>query len=287
MESTNNNQLVIDTNKIMNNNNNNEKYPSSILKKDKLVSPSIRKDMNIYYSNIVTKSKAMDHGITKGDIIRKDNNNCNFFLSPFYPCKFKIGDIVYKSVIHFMQSEKYRKTDPEYSKLILSMDSPMDALRLGQHKLINDSNKEKLGLINHYIMNSNALKSDDWVKRRVSCMICANYCKFRQNPKLKEALLKTKNYTIIEDTLDYFWGRGKLVWNSKNMKGLNKSGKSLMIVRDMILYFDNKERRLEQESLSSYPSSIITEIQEEEKNILNNHIKVEEEEAETVAMDII
>ena len=70
----------------------------------------------------------------------------------------------------------------------------------------------------------------DWENRKILFMYNALIAKFRQNEKLKELLLTTKNRYIIEKAVDdEYWGRGK------EGNGKNILGRLLMYVRDSFI----------------------------------------------------
>ena len=59
--------------------------------------------------------------------------------------------------------------------------------------------------------------------------------KFRQNPHLQDALVKTGETTLVEATGDLFWGSGAMInsieMKTKTWKGRNHLGEILMNIR--------------------------------------------------------
>lgn len=80
-----------------------------------------------------------------------------------------------------------------------------------------------------------------WSKVRFGIMVDGLYCKFSQNPKLKEALLATVGTRMVEASpFDRIWGIGltasdPLAQNEETWLGLNLMGKVLDELRDMLV----------------------------------------------------
>lgn len=154
-------------------------------------------------------------------------HNFTFFWqnrSPFsnwYPSKFTHNGV------NFTRGEQYMM----YQKAILFSD-----LTIASAILLTDNPKEQKDLgrvVSNY---------DDavWSSRRVDIMVDGLYEKFKQNPKLQEALLATGKTEIVEASpYDLIWGIGytaddpravdKTKWRGQNLLGI-----TLMKVRDKI-----------------------------------------------------
>ena len=79
-----------------------------------------------------------------------------------------------------------------------------------------------------------------WASRRVEIMIAGLYEKFSQNPKLRDALLATKDTELVEASpYDLIWGIGYTSDNPSALdkakwRGQNLLGVTLMAVRDKL-----------------------------------------------------
>lgn len=128
-------------------------------------------------------------------------------LSNYYPSIICLKDVVWKTVEHYYQAQKFAGHPQE--ELIRLSDTPDDAKRMG-----NDTS---------YPIRS------DWEEAKVEVMRTALKAKFTQNPHLKEKLLATKDAVLMENSQkDYFWGIGK------DGSGKNMLGKLLMELRDKL-----------------------------------------------------
>lgn len=77
--------------------------------------------------------------------------------------------------------------------------------------------------------------SEDWLKIREGVLQDIIYTKFKQNPHLKRQLLETKDATLLEATVDSFWGTGAGLRSKATREvtagGENKTGHILMNTR--------------------------------------------------------
>lgn len=123
-----------------------------------------------------------------------------FFLSNFYNCDVEYKGYIFKNNEAAFQAMKCPERIQEFVNL-----NPSEAKRLGR--------KVKL--------------REDWesVKERIMYEIC--FEKFSKNDKLKNMLIQTNDYYLIEGNWwgDTYWGVCKGV-------GKNKLGKILMKIRD-------------------------------------------------------
>ena len=76
--------------------------------------------------------------------------------------------------------------------------------------------------------SSNMIPRADWDLVKDGVMEEAVQLKFDQHPQLKEQLLATSDWKLVEKTNDSYWGNGK------NGNGLNKLGKLLEQVRQQL-----------------------------------------------------
>lgn len=158
-------------------------------------------------------------------------NKGNFFLSPLYPKTFQFRGVTFKSVAHYMQAHKFSHC-PTYCRTILETPKPMDAMRLGTMGKIKAHTETLNNIITHY---TDSVKKDiDWDEKRDIHFIHANYCKFSQNPQLKDALIATFPYPIVEDSNDLYWGSGRKGTHGF-VEGSNKAGIHLVYVRYLLM----------------------------------------------------
>lgn len=138
-----------------------------------------------------------------------------FYTREFYPLdnfssfKLKYEGHVYQTVEEAYQALKFIETDKEVYNQIINSYSAVEA------KNIADLNKDKV--------------RKDWDNIKVDIMEKLLRCKLEQNPTVREKLLKTKDYILVEDSpVDSFWGWGI------NRDGKNIMGKLWMKLRDEI-----------------------------------------------------
>lgn len=130
------------------------------------------------------------------------------FLSNFYMSEFVDQDgNSWKSVEHYYQA--WKSLDPNVRALIAAAPDCRTAKHLG-----NDLSVLTL--------------TEDWPERKLRVMLDAVRMKFGQNAHLKELLLATDGFELVEYAPwgDVFWGV------DKNYVGENNLGKILMQVRD-------------------------------------------------------
>jgi ribA/ribD-fused uncharacterized protein len=128
------------------------------------------------------------------------------WLSNFHLIPMEIDGLVYNTVEHYFQSEKFRYTDPDYAEKIRLCASPAIAKRLGRSRT-------------HTIHT-------EWNTFRLVVMRKAIFHKFTF---MKELLVSTKNAILQEASpSDYFWGVGK------SGSGQNMLGKLIMEFRDSL-----------------------------------------------------
>lgn len=160
--------------------------------------------------------KKLDKGTINQQDINEENDNKIFFistskkyfeLSNFYESEFNIDEIIYRTIEHYFQSQKFFLSDIEYAYKIINAETSKKAKSLGRG---NSKNFRK-----------------DWEANKVDIMYEGLKAKFNQNKELKQLLLSTKDKELIENNRgDSFWGCGR------NGKGKNMQGKLLMKLRE-------------------------------------------------------
>lgn len=131
-----------------------------------------------------------------------------YFLSNFYISPFLVDNIEYQTAEHFFQSHKTLHKD-EFN-WILESRTPSIAKSRGRKVTLRD----------------------DWENMKNRIMLEGLYYKFSQNLVLKQSLLDTNNYHLIEGNYwhDNYWGDCYCV-KCNNIKGKNKLGILLMNLR--------------------------------------------------------
>lgn len=142
-------------------------------------------------------------------------------LSQWYESKFVYEEFEYKTAEHWMMAQKAKlfNSDDIFIKII-NCNSPGEAKKLGRQ--IPDF--------------------DDiiWDDKKYDIVTKGNLLKFRQNKKLYEFLINTKDRIIVEASpVDKIWGIGLMhdhkdinnpyYWNGENLLGF-----AIMEVRDIL-----------------------------------------------------
>lgn len=128
------------------------------------------------------------------------------YLSNFYPCIIEVDGIVYRSVEHLFQAQKYKESDPDRFVKIVNAETARGA---------------------KWIARAGALPRG-WIDLRDSVMLTALRLKYAI-PEFRELLLATDDAILIENSpYDYYWGIGA------NGRGDNRLGDLLMQVREEI-----------------------------------------------------
>lgn len=127
----------------------------------------------------------------------------------------------------FMWEKAVFFNDEKIAKQILANTNPSYCKKLGRQ--VNGFNVEQW-MINSYIF-----------------MVAVNYCKYSQNPHLKEILSSTSDKIIVEASpYDKIWGIG-LHWkddaclDETKWQGMNLLGKALMHVREELKIEDDEK----------------------------------------------
>lgn len=125
------------------------------------------------------------------------------FLSNFHIALMEIDGERWMSVEHYYQASK--ATHPETKNDIKNCLTPAEAKKLGRHVCI----------------------PHNWDEIKDGIMLKAVRAKFRQHLDLREKLLLTEGYELVEYAPwgDTYWGV------DKNLNGENRLGKILMLVR--------------------------------------------------------
>ena len=117
---------------------------------------------------------------------------------------------LYASLEEAYQTAKFLKSAPEIAEEIKKSHSAHEAQKIAF------ANKDKV--------------RSDWQEVRLTIMEELLRKKLQQNPYVKQKLLQTKDYIIVEDSpKDNFWGWGK------DRTGENHLGKLWMKLRDELL----------------------------------------------------
>jgi len=157
----------------------------------------------------------------------RNHNVTSTCLSQWYIQNFEVNGIRYPSAEHFMMAEKARLfKDKDALQRILNSKSPAAAKKIGR----------EVKFFNQKI----------WEENRVKIVIEGNFNKFKQNPTLKEFIVKTRNRILVEASpVDKIWGIGldkndafasiPIKW-----QGLNLLGFALMEVRSKLIAENEK-----------------------------------------------
>lgn len=142
-------------------------------------------------------------------------------LSNWHSCNFKIGEKSFNSVEQYLG----------YDMAIAAGDDTSSV------SIMNESDPRLIKIMFNTINWSNMYRYD---YDMISAMYDAQFAKFSQNTDLKEYLLSTTGYNLIEGTRDRVWGMGlslnidrKSIMNKSQWptNAQNKCGKSLEKVR--------------------------------------------------------
>lgn len=129
------------------------------------------------------------------------------YLANYSPHSFTKNGILYKTVEHYYQSEKF--TDPEIKRKIIEAPSPKEASCIGRDR--TNLRRPHFKKIKNDVMYDGILE------------------KFRQNRDIAYKLIETRNESIAEATIDeYYWGIGK------DRTGQNHIGQIIARVRSTI-----------------------------------------------------
>ena len=132
-----------------------------------------------------------------------------YCLDNFSAFSIVINGVEYKTVEHAFQTLKFLETEPEIASKIKNSNSPFEARELA-HAYKPQRRK-------------------DWSKIKYKIMEQLLLEKVKQNPYVKEKLIRTKPYKIVEDCgadNDKDWGCGL------DGTGENNLGKIWMKIRD-------------------------------------------------------
>ncbi len=151
------------------------------------------------------------------------NDSIGFFPREFYCLDnysaFKIGykGFIYGTVEEAYQASAFMDVAEDVVQMIQKASSPYEAKQIS-------------------IVNKNRKKAD-WNDRKIIVMEELLREKINQHPYVKEMLLKTKDYLIVEDSpKDKFWGIGL------ERDGENNMGKLWMKIRNEIRLSENMDK---------------------------------------------
>lgn len=133
-----------------------------------------------------------------------------YCLDNFSSFKVEWDGYLYASLEEAYQTAKFLKSAPEIAEEIKKSHSAHEAQKIGF------ANKDKV--------------RSDWQEVKLTIMEELLRKKLQQKPYVKQKLLQTKDYIIVEDSpKDNFWGWGK------DRTGENHLGKLWMKLRDELL----------------------------------------------------
>lgn len=141
--------------------------------------------------------------------------------SQWYPAKFKVSGVTYRTAEQFMMAEKARLfSDVEYLSQILASKTPAEAKALGR-KVRNFD--ERI-----------------WASNCSDIVVTGNKAKFSQNQNLARWLLDTDGSVLVEASpRDRIWGIGlgksnPAALDPRQWRGKNLLGFALMQARDQL-----------------------------------------------------
>lgn len=156
---------------------------------------------------------------------KKEEKFTFFWNGPFsqwHICKFKVHGVEYCCAEQFMMAQKARLfLDFNSERTIMQVTDPADHKRLGRG-------------VKGFI-------KDKWDAAAKDIVYDGNYAKFKQNPKLKQAIYKTAGTTLVEASpYDQIWGIGlresdQRALKRETWKGKNWLGEVLTMVRDDLM----------------------------------------------------
>jgi hypothetical protein len=126
-------------------------------------------------------------------------------LSPLYKSEFSIDGKSYATVEHYVQSQKYATTDPEYSEQLRTTEKPATL------RLLASTKKHPAPA--------------DWESQLLNVYTTGNIAKFGAHPDLLATLQSTTDKTLENESTDAVLGIGA------NGSGQNIIGVSLMMSR--------------------------------------------------------
>lgn len=203
------------------------KHVNDIHSKRKTISPKMLK-MGVPQT-IIQKKFIQDY--FSDDIYFYDKNRIYYEFSNFYLIKIEIDGLVYPSVEHYYQAQKFtHDLSPPYTKyvkIISEQTTPGKAYYLA--KQIKRYQYKWMKKLNDIIDKYYHVKvNPNWETKKMSVMRKGLEVKFKDS-KLKKLLTNTSGRKIFEDSpRDYFWGIGK------NKKGRNELGNLLVKIRDTL-----------------------------------------------------
>ncbi len=192
---------------------NNPKKENALIKNDIHVSqltflPSLTRLENEMY--LQSKEKKHNHRLYLDQISQHKKKNTlyfyhpyeeNGFLSNLSEYGFRLRGIEWLSVEHFYKCHKYAK---------IGLNKQQNLEGLAQFEQENQARQ-------------------DWEYIKQTVMFTGLFYKFKQNAKVRNMLLDTKDSLLVEQsTKDYYWGVGK------NLTGQNNLGKLLMKLRTIL-----------------------------------------------------
>lgn len=150
-------------------------------------------------------------------------------FSQWHPCKFEIHGLTYNCAEQYMMAQKARLfSDWDSERLIMEAKDPSVQKKLGRK-----------------VQGFNAREWDMVAKHMV---YRGNWCKFTQNPDLKEKLFATDGTTLVEASpYDKIWGIGLTVDDPRALdrstwRGTNWLGEVLTKLREDLMNNETSTR---------------------------------------------
>lgn len=139
-------------------------------------------------------------------------------FSNFYPCNIAIDNFIYRSCENYYQAQK-----------MIILGAPVEEINLAAFV---DSPPESKIRARNFQCAASLTNIIAWQNRRVSVLTHGNRAKYQQNVLLKELLLSTRGFHLVENTRDNFWASGRICKETDvAYPGYNTMGKILMSIR--------------------------------------------------------
>ncbi len=169
----------------------------------------------------IEQGESFEYLLFYGHAVNKDGSITDTCLSQWYPARFTIDGVSYKTAEHYMMAQKATVfNDDDSLQKILQAPTPAEAKSRGR-KVQNFDSKE-------------------WQTKSFDIVVKANEAKFGQNPELGKWLLATAPKVLVEASpYDRIWGIGlgrdeKEAQDARQWRGDNMLGFALMAARDLL-----------------------------------------------------
>lgn len=139
-------------------------------------------------------------------------------FSNFHQCTISIDNFIYRSSENYYQSQKMKILGAPAEEIHLAafVDSPLDSKMRAKN----------------FQCTASLASIIAWQSCCVTVLTQANWAKYQQNILLKELLLSTRGFQLVENTKDNFWASGRICKETDVVyPGYNTMGKILMYIR--------------------------------------------------------